>query len=226
MQEESEETARALKEVYGLESKLIDGNLKGLLPAIPEFNGYAPLSWKLIETVGSFGDAVLILTPRDLYADNKSKEDDWVFGSAYNGNELGKELGVSIVSNARMKRKDNQPSWIIEVPKPLYLKRISTTGVHEMGHDVVKSAHLKEAKLVNAKTRYELPLGPHCDDNRCVMYEIIDITAPLKEESYLLLGDEKRFDAGLDETIARMHPNWLCQRCKQSVVIDGKYDAD
>lgn len=224
LQEEAQEVEKALKEVYGLKSKLINKNLEGLFPVIPEFNGYFPLGWHGIDFASSFGNAVLILTPRDLYGDNKSKEDDWVFGGAYHGNELGKDLCVSIISNARMKRYNSQPSEIIEVPKPLYFKRICTTAVHEIGHDVVKASHLKQAKLVNAKTGYEFELGPHCDDNKCVMYEIIDINSPPKEQSYLLLGEEKKYDAGLDETIKRMYPTWLCEKCKASVKIDNKYE--
>ena len=225
MQEEAENTANSIKEVYGLESELVDGNLDGLFPEIPEFSGYNPMSWDLIDFANHLGHAVLILTPRDLYADNKNQEDDWVFGSAYHLNEPEKNLAVSVVSSARMKRFDNHASNDLLVPKSLYFKRISSTGVHEIGHDVVKSPHLKPAKLVNAVTGYELPLGLHCDDNKCIMYEIIDIKSPPKEESYLVLGDEKRFDAGLDDVIERMHPDWLCGRCKSSVVIDDKYEG-
>lgn len=225
MQEEAQETASALKQAYGLESKLVNENLDKLFDgiAIPEFNGYHPLSWGIIDYAASLGKAVLILTPRDLYADNKSKEDDWVFGSMCTSKDLERDQCLGIVSSARMKRNDNQASNEIIVPKSLYLRRISATGVHEIGHDVVKAPHLKQAKLVNAKTGYELPLGLHCNDNGCIMYEIIDIKAPPREESYLLLGDEKKFDAGLDEVIARMHPDWLCGRCKQSILIDNKY---
>lgn len=228
MQEEAENTANVLKQIYGLESKLMNENLDRLFKelVIPEFNGYSPGNWNIINYANSLGKAVLILTPRDLYADNKSKEDDWVFGSMWTPESLKREQCVGIVSSARMKRDDNQASSEIQVPKPLYLKRLATTGVHEIGHDVVNSPHLKQAALVNAQTGYSLPLGPHCDDNGCVMYEIIDIKTPSKEDSYLLLGDEKRFDAGLDELIARMHPNWLCDRCRQHIVIDDKYQRE
>lgn len=55
------------------------------------------------------------------------------------------------------------------------------------------------------------------------MYEIVDIKAPKPEDGYLQLGAgtelEKRFDAGLDNVIARLNNNWFCDPCKAGIKI-------
>ena len=161
------------------------------------------------------GKALLVLTPRDIYAGTISKNDDWILGY-HTGN-------LSVVSTARIKRKDNQPSDNLEIPLDLYLKRLNIMNIHEIGHGAVEGRHFKQAKWVNIQTGHELDLGPHCTDNTCVMYEIVDIMAPPKSEGHMLLGDEKKFDAGLDDVIARLNPRWLCDKCCSSIRIDEKY---
>lgn len=216
--EEAAKIAEALKEVYGIDSKVLEKDLEVVLIPIPKFDGYEwqPHNFRRKLDILN-GKAILAVTSRDLYAEDESKDDDWVFGS------FSPMANISIVSTARMKRVDSEPSKTLEVPEELYLKRLLTLAIHEIGHDIVQALHFQAAYYVNARTGHELRLGPHCTDPRCVMYEIIDIKAPNPEDEYMLLGDEKRFDAGLDDVIERMHPDWFCDKCKASIDVDEKY---
>ena len=143
----------------------------------------------------------------------QSKDDSWVFG--FNGN------AVTIVSTARLKCADNKPSKVLEVCEEKYLRRLELLVLHEIGHDIVKVQHLVEVKYSNLATGYEFPLGPHCCDNCCALYEIIDVTAP--ENSCVVIGEEKHFDVGLDDLLERLHPDFFCDKCKSSIVRDDKY---
>jgi hypothetical protein len=55
------------------------------------------------------------------------------------------------------------------------------------------------------------------------MYETIDIKAPPKEEGYMRLGDNKKYDAGLDDVLERIYPKWFCRKCLAAISIDEKY---
>ncbi|MEK6943595.1 MAG: hypothetical protein AABX00_06025 [Nanoarchaeota archaeon] len=210
LQREAQAASQALQSAYGLENQLVDVSLEGEFPPLPEFEGY----WvsQLTNLRGLFGDKpLLVITPRDLYQLDASKDDDWILG--YNAGN------TSVVSTARIKRKDNQPGAKIEVPDEVYLKRLSILAVHEIGHDVVKAPYFQPAVWVNSQTGHQLPLGPHCDDNSCSMYEIVDIKTPPASEGHMLLGTEKKFDAGLDDLLARLNPRWFCDRCVSSIKI-------
>ena len=124
-----------------------------------------------------------------------------------------------------MKRFDSEPSEKIEVDFDLYIKRLEALCIHEIGHDVVRerAQHYQEAVWINAKTGHRLGLGLHCTDNKCVMYEVVDINAPPAEQGYMQLGEDKKYDAGLDEVIARLHDGGLCTRCKEAVRVDERY---
>ncbi len=76
---EAEKIAGTLKQVYQIDSELISESLEGFLPRIPEFNGYYPGSYELLNSSPK-NKFVLIITGRDLFADNKSRDDDWVLG--------------------------------------------------------------------------------------------------------------------------------------------------
>ena len=215
---EAAKIAEALKDTYGIDNEIIEKDIGVVLKSITKFEGYEWSAYKFRETLDLPKErAILAVTSRDLYADDQSKEDDWVFGSC------SPSASISIASTARLKRPDSEPSKTLEIPEELYLKRLLTLAIHEMGHDVVQAEHFQPAHYVNARTGHELRLGPHCDNPSCVMYEIIDIRAPKQEDEYLLLGKEKRFDAGLDDVIERMHPDWFCDRCKTAIVVDEKY---
>lgn len=218
--EEASVVAQALKDVFGIETDISEDSFDGVFAPIPEFDGFDYSYYEVISAISSRGinaskQAVLVLTPRDLYMDKQSKDDDWIFGYAIRG--------LSLVTNARMKRYDNSPSDSLEVPPELYHKRIAVLAVHEVGHDVAKAPHHKFASWVNSKTGHSLNLGPHCTDNGCAMYEIVDIKAPPESEGYMLLGEEKRYDAGLDDVLERLKPGWFCGQCRSAIRIDEKY---
>ena len=128
-----------------------------------------------------------------------------------------------VASTARMKRPDNKPSDIVAVSEDLYMKRLEILAVHEVGHNVCRAPHYQQAKWVNTKKGHEQQLGPHCTDNGCVMYEVVDIKTPPAEEGHLLLGIEKKYDAGLDDVISRLHPTWFCGQCLPHISIDESF---
>lgn len=213
---EASRIAERLRDVYGFDSKLVDRDLTLAFTQIPEFDGFAESSQQLREFLSDYGDKkVLIITPKDIYADKVSQDDDWVFGFW--------SWNITLASTARMKRLDNKPSSTLEIPEEQYMKRLELLAIHEIGHDVVRGPHFQTAKWVNDKTGHELWLGPHCTDNKCVMYEVVDIRAPPKEEGHMRLGDEKRYDAGLDDVLGRLYPGWFCDRCKPLIKIDEGY---
>src|SRR3989344_5261476 len=102
MPEEAEEISFQLGKVYGFKNEIVQKDLSSLFPSIPEFGGFRIAD----ELYLSFNDLTkrktLVLTPRDLFAANKSKEDDWIFGSCA-GN-------LMIASSARMKGKNSLPT--------------------------------------------------------------------------------------------------------------------
>ncbi|MEK6892610.1 MAG: hypothetical protein AABX07_00220 [Nanoarchaeota archaeon] len=203
----------AAEKVYGIKSKIEVKNFDGVFLSLPEFDGFYESNLQLANNLGDLmKKTVMIITPRDIYWNNTSKNDDWAFGYKW-GN-------LMVVSDARMKRFDSQPSQSICIPEELYLKRITAVALHEIGHKVIHAQHYKEATWVNAKTGHIMPLGPHCTDNKCLMYEIVDIRAPPREEGFMQLGEERRYDAGLDDVLERMHSDWMCQRCRGSIKLD------
>ncbi len=54
-----------------------------------------------------------------------------------------------------------------------------------------------------------MPLGPHCVDHSCAMYEVVDVTAPPPDEGHLQLGEERFYDAGMDEHLQRLREDWF-----------------
>lgn len=95
-------------------------------------------------------------------------------------------LIISVVSVARMKRTDNLPSGRLTIPKTDYFRRLQILAVHEVGHDVVRASHHKEASWVNIRSGRSLSLGSHCGDNTCSMYEVVDVQSPPGDEGYLI----------------------------------------
>lgn len=215
MPEEASAVAQAVKEAYGIESTLRCIDLEGVFRPILGFNGYwsssPELSLALLKGNIESGKAVLVLTPRDLYFGNNSRDDDWVFG--YSAGDL------SVISSARMKREDGQPSDILQISQELYFNRLKVLGVHELGHELISEDYMQPAAWVNTLTGHELELGAHCTDNTCVMYEVVDIKSPPPTEGYMRLGKEKKFDGGLDDVIKRLRPDYLCNNCRSSIKV-------
>lgn len=213
---EAEKVAQTLKEVYGFDSDIINRDLTPVFVRIQEFNGYWESAEQLEKILADFANKkILVITPKDVYARDVSQNDDWIFGYCW-GN-------LTLVSTARMKRLDSKPSTILEVTEKQYTKRLEALAIHEIGHSVVRAPHFQLATWINNKTGYELWLGQHCTDNTCVMYEIVDIRAPPREEGHMRLGSEKKYDAGLDDVLERIKPGWFCDRCKTSIEIDESY---
>lgn len=215
--EEAQEVSLQIESAYGIRNEVIERSLDFLFYPIPKFDGFG-LSLNGFNKMLSESEnrKTLIITSRDLYGDSKSKDDDWVFGSCYSN--------LMIASNARLKGQDSKPRKSLEVDKAAYMRRLSTLSIHELGHAVFNNApHFQQAKWVNAKTGYQMRLGPHCTDNSCVMYEVVDIKAPSAEEGYMLLGNEKKFDAGFDDVLSRMENRWFCNLCKPLIKLDETF---
>ena len=213
MQKEAEHVASRLQEVYNIPAFLVNQDLKNLFTPIQSFPGffYSHLNLKNQFFKEFHNNSVFVLTSRDLYIADKDRNDDWIFGYRW--------ANLTVVTNARMKRKDSQPSSDLQIPFETYLKRLDFLSIHEVGHDLVKAKHHKNAQWVNVKTNYTMELGQHCTDNKCVMYEIVDIKAPPISEGHMLLGDEKRYDAGLDDLLERIYPDWFCSKCREAISV-------
>jgi len=219
MQEEAAHVAELFQDVLRLKSTIIQRGLDRGFIYIPEFDGYTEYPLWYLSKVTEFlgipeGKAALVLTQRDRYAASNSKEDDWVFGTNYGD--------IAIVNTARMKRPDNQPSQKLAVTNEVYEKRVAVLALHEIGHRIARASHFQPATWI-AANGYELELGGHCTNDSCVMYEVVDIRAPPESEGHLRLGKEKRFDAGLDDLIERLNPNWFCDLCISAIQISDAY---
>jgi hypothetical protein len=138
---------------------------------------------------------------------------------------LGANFGqFSVVTTARLRGTDSRPRRSLNVERELYLRRLSLMTIHELSHDLINGAsHHQEAAWVNARSGAETSLGPHCDDNSCAMYEVVDISAPPRDDGYLRLGNKCLYDAGLDEHLERLRADWFCPRCRDCIVIPELY---
>lgn len=218
---EAEIVAGKLNQIYGFDSKLVCENLGDLFTHVPKLNGILSTSLilrrKLRQEFGT--KKTLVLTPRDIYDSNTasgiSPNDDWIFGYQF-GN-------LFIASTARIKRNDSQPTNALEVNKKLYLDRLALIAVGEIGYGVINASHFQQTSWVNNSDKHVLELGPSCVDNACAMYNFVDIRAPPVSEGYMQLGDERRYDGGLDDLLERIHPEWLCNKCKESIHVSKDY---
>ncbi|MEK6809090.1 MAG: hypothetical protein AABY40_00290 [Nanoarchaeota archaeon] len=197
---------KALNQVYGLKSTLINQDLSSVFVLLKKFNGFKTSERKLSRFLAKKYDSkkCLVVTSKDIYTDTKNKNDDWIFGYQYDK--------VMVVSTARLKGGVSQEH---------YLRRVEFIAAHEAGHEVIEADHYKNAAWVNSVTGYKLPLGYHCTDNKCVMYGIVDLQAPPSTQGYLKIGRERRNDAGLDDVLERMHPHFLCNKCSDSMKTDS-----
>lgn len=214
--EEAEQISKSARKLYGIESIIQPRNFDSAFVPIPKFEGFGESAEGLKYFLREFDSkAVMVLTARDIYWQAVSKNDDWAFGYM-RGN-------LMVASVARMRGTDSQPRQTLGVDISHYLKRVTVLALHEIGHAVIRASHYKMAEWVNAKTWHTMPLGPHCTDNKCLMYEVVDIKSPPAEEGFMKLGDEVKYDAGLDEAIKRMHSDFLCAPCKNAVIVDDSF---
>jgi predicted Zn-dependent protease len=209
--------AEILKDAYKIPVELQKKDLSKWFRPLPKFNGYWYSPKKITKKVehSTPDNAVMILTHRDLYYGDTSADDEWIFGYC-----MGK---IQVVSDARMKGEDSRPAHELLVSSDKYMKRLITMAVHELGHDLVQADHMEEAYWVNAKTGKKYPLGEHCTDNRCVMYEVVDVLTPPASAGHLLIGKVKKYDAGLDEHMQRVYDDWFCDDCRESIVVQKEY---
>lgn len=145
-------------------------------------------------------ERALFLVPEELYLFDKDcdEDEDWAFGYAE-----GKHAFVSVLRlHARTQKQ--------------YRQRLLAIALHEIGHTFSPSPdHYQTAYWVNAEGHQQW-LGQHCTNPRCIMYEVVDLFSPKKNEGYLKLGKEKRYDAGLDDLIERRYKKWFCKECQES----------
>jgi predicted Zn-dependent protease len=180
MQMEATHLKPIIEDVFGVPVHTLGDDLDRFFVQLPKFEGYL-CDLRLNVLYQEFPrSAVLLLIRRDLYMDLESREEGWV---------LGVNLGpFSVVSTARLMGSDNSPRMSLAVDEDLYLRRVALMAVHELGHDLVRQVHhYIDVTWVSLRTKHEQKLGPHCPDNSCAMYEVVDITAPPPEEGYLTL---------------------------------------
>jgi predicted Zn-dependent protease len=202
---------KLIEEVFAIPVRLLEDRLDRLFVPLPKFEGYL-CEPKTILLKQEFPDtAVFLLTQRDLYGGDASKDDEWMFGGNFDQ--------FSVVATARLMGRDSTPRSTLALDRDVYLRRLSLMTIHELGHDLIKNApHHQEASWVNIRSGTSMPLGRHCDDNSCAMYEVVDISAPTRDEGYLELGNQCVYDAGVDEHLGRLRVDWFCARCRDYVV--------
>jgi len=214
---EANYVAKILGKVYNIPVQLQKKDLSKWFKPLPKFNAYWDSSKIIAEKIRQqfSNTAVMILTNRDLYFGDHSADDEWIFGYCIKN--------IQVLSTARMKGNDYRPAPKLMVYNDKYMKRFVTMAIHELGHDVVSVKLMKKAYWVNASDNKKYPLGKHCTNNQCVMYEVVEVRTPPASVGYLLIGKEKKYDAGLDEHILRIYNDWFCDDCKKSIVIRPEY---
>lgn len=217
MGDEATHLKRVIEQVFPIPVLLLEDNLDRFFISLPKVEGFFYLPRKELLLQEFPGIAVLFLTPRDLYGGDQSKDDEWVFGATpFAGH-------YSVVATARLMGNDNSPRSSLNINPDLYLRRLSFVAIHELAHDLIKPPHYQDAVWVNVRNGTSMPLGPHCVDHSCVMYEVVDVTAPPKDEGYLQLGNARFYDAGMDEHLRRLREDWFCSRCRDHIVIVDEY---
>ncbi|MFA5993277.1 MAG: hypothetical protein WC796_06230 [Candidatus Pacearchaeota archaeon] len=208
---EAQDIAQQLESVYGFDSQLVSANLRDFLPWISDTE-ILSTSLKLRDRLKADYPKreVLVLTPIDILEGRNTKtidrNEDWLFGYSI-GN-------LSMISTARLQGN---------------LWRLKLLTVGEIGWGVIdpkhQRAHYQEASYVDAKTDSVTELGPHCTNNHCAMYPVVDICSPRRNIGFLQLGNKKRYDAGLDDLLERIIDNddWLCPDCRSAVKVSNAY---
>ncbi len=99
------------------------------------------------------------LTGNQILTTNAKSREDFLFGVA------NPKTQTVIVSLARLRSLNGEDSSVLEITKSLYQKRIKHLVVHEIGHWAVIDQLLYDE---NVNSIFDQ--GPHCRDNKCVMY--------------------------------------------------------
>ena len=220
LKSEAQHISNVLRETLGIKSSLESQDMSFLFKPLPKFNAFWQSADKISKHFYQRGEkAVIALTSKDLYFCDKSQEDDWCFAYA-DSNQKRVDI---VISTARLKGKDSQPTQKLEISKELYYERLKVLALHELGHDIVNGQHLRKAFWVNTKTGYSIDTEYHCPNNNCTLYQVGDIQTPKPTEGYIRIGRTKRFDTGLDDLISRLPPEYFCDDCLASINIGKKY---
>lgn len=209
LQREANYLKAVIEKVYEIPVRVLERDLEPFLYQItkdcyshdPNLNGEIGKQYQ--------DKAVLLLTRRDIFALGKmfsqfSEADQWVFAGTSKG------CPYHLVSTARLKGEGTDEKQ--------YFRRLELLAIHELGHTIVSNQdHYQEAYWVNATNGHRVPLGTHCIYSTCVMYESIDVSKPRPDQEYLFL-DRERYDAGLDEHLARVNVDcWFCGKCSDKL---------
>ena len=221
MEREAKYASEVIKSVYTLDAKIILDELESLWIQIDNTGKYcACLStiYPYIQDKYS-NQCILLLSNRDFISINDWPDidlGDWLFGFS------APEKNIAVVSGLRLKGNTSDIRTESEISEELYKRRFQFIVVHELGHIVIEQSHYKEALWKDVITGKALPLGDHCDNNACAMYQTIDVKTPDPRDEYLILRKdnkgENKYDSGLDDVLDRMQKagyNWLCSRCNR-----------
>jgi hypothetical protein len=165
MVDEATHLKQVIEHVFPIPVLVVEGNLDRFFDPLPEVEGFYCLPKKELLLQEFPGAAVLCLTRRDLYGGNQSKDDQWVFGA------IPSEGHHSAVATARLMGLDSSPRDSLNIDPDLYLRRLSLVAIHELAHDLVEAPHYRDAAWVSVRNGTSMPLGPHCTDHSCAMYE-------------------------------------------------------
>lgn len=212
--EEANYAALEIKRAYDLPLTLEAHTLEHIFRPVPAFKGVS-YQCNFQKLWHRDLERMIILTSHDLFADNKSQEDDWIFGSCW--------MNMYLASTARLKGRDNKPREKREVSPEHYLKRVTALILHELGHDLIDNPAYEQAVWINAQTGYQLPLGPHCTNPSCLMWECVDIRTPPQEEGWMELGGKPVTGTGIDDVLERVSENWLCSQCSSCIKKDSSW---
>ena len=212
LEKEAKSIAKALKSVYKIPVEVCSRTTDEFFIPMHGMNG---ISADSLDNIRDFAKnrAIFAITNKDLYF--SENEDEWAWGC--------NEDGLSIISTARLKREDDNPSDSLEVPENKYLKRLETVAINLAGQDFIspRAMHFVDFKGVYlekfGQESYTEKLGSNCPDDKCIMYQNTDIKNPLHQNSYMLVGDEIRYNGGLDENIEKMYPDLFCKSCRDSI---------
>lgn len=106
MHSEATHLGGLIEEVFAIPVRLIEDDLERLFVPLPKFAGCRCEPNSTLLTREFPDTAVFLLTPRDLYLGEKSKDDEWV---------LGVNVGqFSVVGTARLMGHDNAPRSFAE----------------------------------------------------------------------------------------------------------------
>jgi predicted Zn-dependent protease len=217
--EEAKAIKEAIEKTLKIKARIEQKDLTFLFEPIPKFNGFWHSSDKIARRLSEKEKTIMVLTSKDIYFEDNSKEDDFCFAYTVPSTRRAD----TVISTARLTGKDDSSREKRTIPKELYFQRLVAMAIHEICHDIVRGSHLKETIWTNSQTEYSLNTGLHCPNNNCVFYQVAGVRTPTPLEGHILVGGEKKFDTGLDDLIKRLNPEYFCDDCKKTIKVGKKY---